>query len=305
MEADIWKAVVAGVGAVTGISSLTWQVIQAARDRGRIKVHLHASVWSPDMHTLARQEDGIWPMPKHMTIDASDAIELALVTIENSSKYPLSVTEVSLQVSPDIGSARERKKLTRSATTKSFTLENPAFRIQEYEPNFRLEPYQQAEFLFDYWSLVESCRTQNSLHDVALRARSKVAGIRKPFLSPKKQRWLIPHNVVTGLAWYAKIPFAHLVRRVLSQTGSKSKLDEMPLGFAADDIANVIEAAYQSGKTPVHNEAIKIAKATSTFQDTQRLVRFEWFRLTEIWKSRKDSFTTPTEDPGQRGQLRD
>lgn len=301
MEAESWTSLVAGAGAVTGIFSLLWQLVQARRDRGRIKVHLHAAVWAPGKRTLVREESEVWPMSRDKAVTATDAIELALITVENCSKYPLSVTEVSLHLSPANGSWRRRRRLAKSLTPRSFTLEDPIFRIQRYAPNFRLEPYQQAEFLFDYWAAVELNKDPQLQHDLIVKGQSKVAGLRRPFLSPKKRQWVIPAKVVTGLGWYLKVPYSHLARRALAQVSSGSMLDEMPLEYEPDEIAPIVEAAYASGVHPVYARAESLAQGKSAHSELPYLGTAAWFRLTAPWALQEGSFTTPSEDESHSG----
>lgn len=141
--------------------------------------------------------------------------------------------------------------------------------------------------------------------DVIVRGQTKVAGIRGTFLSSKTQSWNIPYNSVTGLGWYKKVPFSHIVRRILAEKSPRKDLDSLPLGYLADDIAGVVEKASANPSGPAHARALEISKSTTSIPETAELSRHEWFWLTESWKAKSGSYTTPAEDPGQRGLLRE
>ena len=181
-EPDMVARYLAVAGLMLSIGSLCWQLLQFRLSGARIQVRLSPVVFTVHGHTM-RGPDGGWENapPSEFAEELRDGfIELAVITVVNMGRMPVSVSDITL----DHGGARWRP-WKRNATAMQ--------RIPIHDGKLgtgalRLEVRESADVYMDYLPVVKYLRTQPRPAK-AIRGSATPAGRRRPKLSAFRKRW--------------------------------------------------------------------------------------------------------------------
>lgn len=129
---------------------------------------------------LTTRNDGKLSYSKRQSIRLGPGIELAQIIVENPGRLAVTIIAVELEV---IGGTEK----DYSVTPRLFTV--PHIDTSSASgTHLRLEPYGQAVFMLDVWSVIEGERVEGAMGTMTVRARVKIAG-GKHYWSAKAVTW--------------------------------------------------------------------------------------------------------------------
>lgn len=171
---------VAGAALGLSIALAAWEIYKFTLEWGRVRVRMHCGKLERHMlGTSTRSWDSLAARNKDGWY-----LEVAVVDVENPGKTAVTISEVSL----DLGRQYLFRSGRRSVSPQH--LEGPGATT---EGTVRLEPFDRAQFLFDFWQIVQPVtggKDEISL-PVSLRASVRVAGRRRRRRSPWRKRWRV------------------------------------------------------------------------------------------------------------------
>lgn len=280
------QAVTADIALAISLALVVWEILRYRLEGGRARVRMNAGLLTD--YSLA-QSGRSWSHLADMTKDQGGwPLEVAVIEVENPSRTPITIGEVSL----DFG------------RTGLFHLGRYRVSPRHLEGHGavtgatkRLEPFDRCIFIFDVWQVLQPRGAASVVPErpLDLRASVRVAGRRRLTRSPWWKRWpvapgqvsfisgeveigLAAHQVLTrwlrdapAMVQVGIIPMALEVRERYPRTGappSKDELreiidahvhteDEYPLSgvaalYGADDLALHYPGQQSETATPTH-----------------------------------------------------
>lgn len=215
---------------VAAVGALSWQIAAFFLSGGRVKVELILAELVPyaGISMLTTRDGGVRSMPSDPASRLGPGIELAQVLVENPGRLAVTITRVELEI---VG-----------ATEKGYFVTPRLFAVPNIDASsatrthLRLEPYEQASFLLDFWSVIEQERVKGAEGQIQVRARVKIAG-GKFYRSPKSTTWSFGPADLTSRSQTDKISVSDVIMREVMRRGWRNNDDADDFGgrYPLDD----------------------------------------------------------------------
>lgn len=184
-----WAFVIALVSAAVALVGLIWQLTLYRLSGARVAVRLTAGVFS-ETGNLLRKPSGWTALPPSGIALALGGdrpwVEVSIVSVTNYGRSAISVTEVALDFGPQNWWRPWSRHTIVGLPIKAHEGEGQAF-------EFRLEPGQSVNLIYDAWSLIEAAR-HSEPEGKTLHVRGSAMPIRRfrrRQKSPWRQRWKV------------------------------------------------------------------------------------------------------------------
>lgn len=202
-----------GLSLLAALSALIWQVVVFKLSAGRVRVRLimgelvpYAGTYSVRTADHGRRE--LAPANHPDLSIGGFGMEVGFVFVENPGRLPITVTDVGFSV--EYG-----QQGTYRVSPRSFSIDGHGAWDTAESTYLRLEPFSRAVFCFDFWSIIEERRGRGVSTPIELRGHAGVVGKKKPRLSAKSLRWMIPADAVTSRSDPSRIRAADLILRTI------------------------------------------------------------------------------------------
>lgn len=310
IELQTWQIVVAFATPLVAAATFLWQLCSFMLDKPKLKVDFSPRILLKHSERFLIHDAVNWPLERSGSyFDISNLIESALVSVENKSKHPVAIMALGVQVRHRSHSAKRwiyKYDKVVIGEQYMYARESPVD-----DGMVRLGPFDASAISYDLWNTISVLRGRASVKVIELKGFARVAGKRRAFVSKRKFRWEIESGLVTGLGWYLKVPFSHLVLREMNALLTLEQIVEYTDQLSCRKIAEIVENCFDDSnddneslhyRMPVQ---IKYALAYSSklWTHSEKLEAFS-SRLSWSWINNQEQFTIPSEDPNDTGLVR-
>lgn len=214
---------VSGFSFVVAIAALAWQIMKHFLEGGRVRVYLNTAVWEPG-HNIATNRSGKFALrggsEKH-SVTRGQALELAQLVVENPGRTAVTIYSPGLHFS---GHGRKNNTVVPRMFALGDSLGPDGATT---ETVVRLEPYERATFLLDYWAGIPRLIKNSPTGRIVVRGHVSVAGrTKRPQRSSFRKRWKISAGTYTAIEGSPDFtPLAVLWRELFVRLPENAKED--------------------------------------------------------------------------------
>ncbi|MEU6850627.1 hypothetical protein ABZ901_11955 [Actinacidiphila alni] len=192
VQVAVLALVIAAFGFVVSLIALGWQISKHILDGGRVKVYLNPAILEPNFRLITNR-NGKWPIStKDLDHVKPENLEVAQLVVENPGRTAVTVYTPSLAV---YGVRNQEYTIA----PRMFNLEKFGSDSASTENVVRINPYDRATFLLDYWSIVPRVLSEAGSSGIRLRGNVSVAGRRRSRKSKRRLQWRIPQGSWTSV----------------------------------------------------------------------------------------------------------
>lgn len=256
-DAPVNDTTIAALALGVSVAVAVWQFTQYLLEGARVRVRLRPGLL--DDFSL-RQSVRKWStMSDYAERSGRWHLEVAIMEIENISRFPLTMSDPSL----DLGRSRWHRLGRRTIGPRPLDAPDAT-----KERTVRLEPFDRCLYVFDVWRVIVSVSEDNEMPmriPGAVRGSVRVAGRRGRMRSPWLWRWPVQEGQVTFLrnqptlelvAWRAL--FRHLPR---SKEDGSSLISEVM-------VARTLASEFPlSGTAPTRHDVARVLSDSTPWDE--------------------------------------
>ncbi|GGJ20424.1 hypothetical protein [Paenarthrobacter histidinolovorans] len=184
---------------VLTVANITATVVNFRKSAGHVVVEMNAALLNPT-RSLLSNDKGTWGLL--LGEYRSTGFELAKIVIENPGRTAATITQLDLRVT---GSSNPAFAMgVKAITVKKLSETLGGVTTSEGLP-YRLEPFDQAVYLVDFWAVVRHVFTQEPhLREINVWVSVKIAGQPRPYDSKSHGYWTIRREWVSFVSPYTQ-----------------------------------------------------------------------------------------------------